>query len=84
MSDDEALVRFPATYGVLVLECRNRYRDFKQNRDFHSLMEDVNADPQCSYLRKLDPTRESSRTCKRFYNLQSIFEVLDDSYEVKP
>ena len=83
MSDDEVLARFPATYGDLVSECKKRYRDFKQNRDFHSLMKDVNADPQCTYIRRLDPTRASSKTCKRFYNAQSVFEVLDDSYEVK-
>lgn len=84
MSDDEALARFPATYGDLVSECKKRYRNFKQNRNFHGLMKDINADPQCTYMRKLDPTRESSKTCKRFYHYESVFEVLDDSYEVKP
>ncbi len=79
ISDDEALKTFPTPYSELVAQCRSRYLDFKQNQQFHSAMEKINNDPQCTYERKLDPTTQNS-TKKRFYNLERTLAKLDNEY----
>ncbi len=79
ISDTEALVAFPTSYNQLVEECRVRYSDFKQNQRFHSAMKEINEDPTCTYVRKLDPTTEKSST-KRFYNPKHTLARLDNEY----
>ena len=79
ISDDEALKAFPASYKDLVAECKKLYSNFKQNKQFHSIMKKVNQNPKCTYERKLDPANEKG-TKKRFYNLEQSFVILDKEY----
>ncbi len=79
VSDDEALERFPCTYTEIVSICKKRYPTFKQNRQFHQIMEPIKADVECAHERKLDP--KSSKSAKKvFYNREATLARLDREY----
>ncbi len=79
ISDDEALKTFSISYGELVDKCRAGYPDFKQNQRFNAAMKVVNADPNCTYERKLDPMNDNSSK-KRFYNAERALAKLDAEF----
>lgn len=79
ISDDEALKTFPFTYHQVVDQCRQRYPGFKMNQQFHEIMKEVNEDPTCCYLRRLDPTKDNG-VMKKFYNRDTTLTKLDSHY----
>lgn len=79
VSDDEALRAFPDTYDDLIAECKKRYSDFKQNASFYKLLKSLKADPSCAHERRLNPNRQKSAK-QMFYNLGSVFAILDEEY----
>ena len=81
LTDDEALARYPASYSDLTTRCALRYRNFKQNQHFNDLMRKIKEDANCAHQRKLDPRNDASST-KVYYNLEFVFEKLDEEYEM--
>ena len=79
ITDDEALKTFPTSYNGLVAIFRERYPNFKKNNTFNVVMNTVNDDPKCAYLRKLDPTSDKTPK-KRFYNKEQSLAKLDNAY----
>ena len=83
LSDEEFRDRYPAPYKKsLIPALNNRYVDFKRGPGFNDHMREVNDDPRCAYTRLLNPSNPKSSS-QRFYNLQAVFEVLDEHYTLR-
>ena len=79
ISDSEILNTFSATHNELVVECRKRYSNFKQNSRFYKLLESVKKDPNCAHERWLNPN-SSKNSIRMFYNLDAVLAKFDDEY----
>ena len=79
ISDAEALAHYPATFAELIANCKQRYPGFKQNAQFKRMMQEIKADPNCAYERRLDPNRPTGQT-KTFYSLDASLERLAGEY----
>lgn len=79
INEEDALKNFPHTYNGLCEIFRNRYSDFKQNKDFNSIMRSLKSQGErfCKQ-RKLDPNNPKS-IYKTFYSSR-IVEELDKTY----
>jgi len=76
MTDDELLGKYPASYGEVIVACKKRYHQFKQDRQFHAVMKTVKKDVHCAYERRLNPKApKSSRTF--LYDLDATLAKLD-------
>ena len=80
VSDDEALERYPSTYGEIIEICKSRYPDFKRNQRFHEAMKSVKDDPACAHERRLDPNNPKGQK-KFFYNEAATLAKLDEAYD---
>ena len=80
LSEQDIKGRFPDTYTALRDKCRERYTDFLQNQKYNDLLRRIKEDPQCAYVRKLDP--DNPRTTQQvWFNSDTVFERLDKHYQ---
>ena len=80
LSDDQILELYSSEYSDIVAACRARYSSFKKNIRFHSVMEEVKSNSECSYKRMLDPKSDAS-AFKMLYNLDKTMAKLDEEYD---
>ena len=73
---------FPWDYRRLVLECRERYDDFKQNSKFHAIKRSLCEAQESNLckLRHLDPSNEKSLS-KQFFKPE-ILKEFDKHYSI--
>jgi hypothetical protein len=64
---------FTWTYEELIMKLKERYSDFKQNGQFHSLMRAVKANTKLCYERYLDPVNKKGGK-KAFFNPNALKE----------
>lgn len=72
---------FTLTYQNLTKKMKERYTNFKQNRDFHVLMNHIKSDEKLCYERYLDPLRRKGT--KKVYFNPNVLKVFDLHYSKK-
>ncbi len=91
LTEEQWRERYPWTFKDLVIHLRERYEDFKQDRNFYDLKKRIEPDPsQCNpeacynkycRIRFLDPSRPQSNK-KKFYS-PAVLEYFDQFYTKK-
>lgn len=81
LTDEEIRDRYPYDYRSLTDKCRERYPDFKENTDYHSVRRPLEDDERFSTIRFLDPGNPKSAK-KKLYN-GNIFQEFDKYYDRK-
>jgi len=78
LSEEDITKKYPLTYNEIVQKSRKRYKDFKQNSDFHSIMREIKKEDKFAHNRKLDPKSAKSQI-KTFFN-PNVWQELDKHY----
>ncbi len=81
LSEQDIRERYPWDYGELCKRLAGRYRDFKQNNEFHDIRMPLLADDRYTKARYLDPGNPKSQK-KDFYN-PNVLPVFDQHYTKK-
>lgn len=81
LTEEDIRNRFPLTTKQLTDAAKKRYSDFKQDRNFNSLMKTIKENEKLCYIRQLDPENEKSNK-KPFYGT-NIWKELDKHYNRK-
>lgn len=77
LTEEQLREHYPWEYQELTNRCRERYSDFKVNKDYHELRKSLESDPKYAHIRRLDPDKPKPK--KTFYN-PNILEVFDKHY----
>lgn len=80
LSEEEIRARYPLDYKQLTAKCKQLYKDFKVNKDYHTLRKSIESNRKYTYERRLDPNKPRPR--KVFYST-NIFTIFDKHYERK-
>ena len=80
LTEEQIRERYPWDYRDLTDRCRERYKNFKVNQEYHKIRKDLEADPRFAHERRLDP--EKPRPKKTFYS-PTILDELDKHYKKK-
>lgn len=80
---DEKDIRkfYPYDYRQLTAELRKRYKDFKENQDYHNLRKELKSKKEYCFTRSLDPNNPNSAK-KDFYS-KEIIKEFDKFYTLK-
>lgn len=78
LSEEDITKKYPLTYKEILDRNRVRYKDFKQNKYFHSIMKEIKKEKKYAHNRKLDPNNPKSQE-KTFFN-PNIWQELDKYY----
>lgn len=81
LTEEDIRERYPWDYATLTQRCRKRYKDFKENRQYHGIRKTLETNERFGHLRFLDPGNNKSAK-KRFFNPNIIAE-LDRHYRKK-
>lgn len=81
LTEEQVLEQYPWTYRKLVSKCRERYSDFKEDRDFHAAKRELEIGERYVYARKYNPLDPNSST-RKFYN-PNILREFDKIYTRK-
>jgi hypothetical protein len=75
LSDNQLKERYPWDYAELTNKLKQRFVDFKQDREYHALRREFESDESLAYTRRLDPSNPKSNR-KIFYspNIVSRFD----------
>lgn len=79
LSDDAMRIRFPLTYKEIAIKCKERYSNFKQNKDFNDHMKVVKHNPHLAHERKLD--EKNPKSAKTTFYSTNIWQELDKYYK---
>lgn len=79
IKEEDKRKQFPLTYREVCDKARNRYSDFKQNNDFHTLMKSIKSNDKICYIRILNPDNINS-SMQPFYST-NIWHELDRKYQ---
>ena len=83
LSDTQLIDAFPLIHRDLMDECRRRYDDFKESRDFYNkVFSQIKENPAWAFKRKLNPNSPKSAAQWR-YKREPILEFLDTIYAKK-
>ena len=83
LTDTQLMDAFPLIHRDLVDECRRRYGDFKESRDFYNnVLSKIKGNPAWAFKRKLNPNSPKSAAQWR-YKREPILEFLDTIYTKK-
>ncbi len=66
---------FTLTYDDLIKKLKERYSDFKQNKQFHAIMKVVKSDEKLCYERYLDPVRKKEARRASSIRMRSRFSI---------
>lgn len=77
LTEEQLRERYPWDYQELTNRCRERYSDFKVNKDYHELRKSLESDPKYAHIRRLDPDKLKPK--KTFYN-PNILHEFDKHY----
>lgn len=78
LSEEDIKNRYPWTYSDLVGKCKGRYSNFKQNKIFYKIKNEVEKNEHLYHKRHLDPGNPKSPT-KGFYSTNTL-QVFDKHY----
>lgn len=78
LSEEDIRQQYPWDYATLTKKCRQRYRDFLANHDYHERRKRLESDKRFSYVRHLDPAKPNSGK-KVFFN-PNILSEFDKHY----
>jgi hypothetical protein len=81
VTDEEFFSMYPWSYEELTRQCRQRYRDFKQSRGYHSLRKRFECDPLYCQRRVLNPG--SPKSASQLFWSQRILSEFDKHYTRK-
>ena len=81
MTEEDIRKRFPLTYDEVRLQAKEKYSDFKQNKDFNKLMRKIKTNDKLYHERKLEP--ENPKSLKKPWYSSNIWQVLDEYYTRK-
>jgi len=81
LSEEDIREKYPWDYRILTTRLRKRYQDFSENRRYHEIRRNLEAEERFCRIRYLDPLRQSG-TPKRFYN-PNIIREFDRYYRRK-
>lgn len=79
IKEEDVRKKFPLSYKDICYKCRGRYSNYKQNKKFNKIMNEIKNDEKISHVKKLDETNPKSPQ-KTFYN-SNIFKTLDKFYK---
>lgn len=78
ITEEDMLKRYPYDYHALTNKLRNRYADFKQNKEYHDVLKSLKSDNKYCRVRRLDPDNPNS--LKKEYYSPETFKVFDKHY----
>jgi hypothetical protein len=78
LTDEQIRERYPWDYRTLCAKCRERYKDFKEDKKYHSLRKPLANDKRFGAIRFLDPGNPKSQK-KAFFN-PNILAEFDKHY----
>ncbi|MXW26957.1 MAG: DUF3644 domain-containing protein [Dehalococcoidia bacterium] len=78
LTEENVRERYPWDYSELTRRCRDRYTDFKVNREYHEIRKALHKDPRFGTMRYLDPG--NPRSAKKPYFNPNILQELDKIY----
>lgn len=78
LSEEDIRQRFPWTYKDVIGKARQRYADFKQNRQFNKVMAELKAEGKLCFERHLDSHNPKSQR-QMFYST-NVWQKLDVIY----
>lgn len=78
LTDEQIREKYPWDFQELIYRCKQRYSDFKANKEFYEIKLNCSEDKRYVKVRLLDPGNPKSSS-KSFYN-PNIFNVLDKRY----
>jgi len=78
LTEEQIREKYPMSYKELTDNCRRRYSDFIQNKEYHGYRHLYEKDTKCTYIRYLDPDNPQSGK-KIFYN-NAMLTQLDKHY----
>ncbi|SEV93490.1 DUF3644 domain-containing protein [[Clostridium] fimetarium] len=77
LSDDELFARYPLTYKEVSKCCKNRLKDFKQDKKFNEIIKHVKDGSQYCYNRKLNP-KSKTIVATTFYSQLAVEEIIKE------
>lgn len=77
LTEEQLRERYPWEYQELTNRCRERYSDFKVNKDYHQLRKSLESDQRYAHIRRMDPDKPKPK--KTFYN-PNILQEFDKHY----
>ena len=80
LTEENIRERYPWDYAKLTDKCRQRYKDFKLNQQYHHIRKRLETDDRFASCRYLDPGNPKSAT-KTFFNPNIMVEL--DNYYTK-
>lgn len=81
-SEDVFKGKYPLDYKALVQKLKERYQDFKQDKNFYRLKGDLERNPLYAGCRYLDP--HTQKGVKKTYYSTEIFKEFDRYYKTEP
>ena len=81
VTEEQVRQKYPWDYDKLTAECKARYSNFKQDRNYHRLRKKLQDDKRFGHVRLLDPDNSKSSK-KPFYN-PNIMREIDKHYTRK-
>jgi hypothetical protein len=79
LTEEQIREKYPWDYKELTARCKARYSDFKENRKYHKLRQELTGDLRYGHIRQLDPGNPKSQR-KGFFN-PNILQELDNHYQ---
>lgn len=78
LSEEDVRAKYPWDYGTVTSTLRNRYLDFKVNKQYHEIRKSLTGDQRYMYTRFLDPGNVKSQ--KKDYFNPNILQMFDGYY----
>ena len=81
LTEEQIRERYPWDYRQLTKQCKQRYRDFKENTEYHQIRKRLGENPRFGSTRYLDPGNPKSS--KKPFFADGILNELDKHYVKK-
>ena len=82
LTEEQIREKYPWDFNELTQRCRNRYQDFKVNKEYHTIRKAYEGDQKFASTRFLDPG--NARSSKKVFFNPNILRELDKHYSQKP
>jgi hypothetical protein len=78
LSEENIRKKFSLTTKDMKIQCKERYSNFIQNKNFHTIIKQIKDNKNLHYERKLDP--DNKKTQKQSFYSTGIWKELDKHY----
>ena len=78
LTEEDIKSRFPWTHKEVMEKCKERYIDFKRDKDFNKHMKEIKSDLQLCHKRELYPG--NPKTSVTYFYSTNIWKILDKYY----